>query len=82
MKVKKLSNGGSIYNTTPLMKLIYSYAKTKDCKRMAATSKLVKHLHFRRPLWLPYSQRLIVYSGINFNQIVFPRKYNKYRFNV
>ena len=81
MKQKKLSIFASVYNTQPLMALIYSYAKTKDIERKHILAKLFKHLHFLRPS-LVFKKELVIYDGINFNKFVFPRRINRYKYNI
>lgn len=78
MKQKKLSIFASVYNTRPLMSLIYSYARTKDIERKHITAKLFKHLHFlKRDCCSP-----IIYDGLNFNKFVFPRRLIRYNYNI
>ena len=81
MKQKKLSIFASVYNTRPLMALIHSYAKTKDIERKHITAKLLKHFHFLRPS-LVFKKELVIYDGINFNKIVFPRRMNTCSYNI
>ena len=81
MKQKKLSIFASVYNTRPLMALIHSYAKTKDIERKHITAKLFKHFHFLRPS-LAFKKELVIYDGLNFNKFVYPRKMNRYNYNI
>ena len=81
MKQKKLSIFASVYNTRPLMSLIYSYARTKDIERKHITAKLFKHFHFLRPS-LVFKKELVIYDGLNFNKFVFPRRLIRYNYNI
>ena len=82
MKQKKLSIFASVYNTRPLMALIHSYARTKDIERKHITAKLFKHLHFLNPDNCKLTSAPIIYDGLNFNNFVFPRRLNKYNYNI